>query len=359
MLKIIKYATFAIWIIGGIVQVVLSILWLIIVVTNFINEPFINALWDNIKVTILFAIPVVIFWLILWLLASFLSKVTEAKEGNFLHQMEQLNALFENSELPNERDLFSKYIQYTELENQKESLSFVQKIDFSTLQYTSNNPIMQDLFKTLTESLNASCKYDGTIYELLTRIKEKEDLFSNNLTDKAEIAKIAWYFRDFIKIQLAEEKEDDRLFVIPDDEWDKKNEEIWACIHALNDYSDALKMLQTINEVCFYDIKKGLPKIVEFCKQGKWDEFVKNMNTEDIENLEMMILKVVFEDSLEWHKWDSKMDSKTEKIIGDRILTAFTFKDLFKSYKAQYFFEVLPIYLQEKEKIKSEFVRKP
>ncbi|WP_297579155.1 hypothetical protein [uncultured Helicobacter sp.] len=138
MLKIIKYATFAIWIIGGIVQVVLSILWLIIVVTNFINEPFINALWDNIKVTILFAIPVVIFWLILWLLASFLSKVTEAKEGNFLHQMEQLNALFENSELPNERDLFSKYIQYTELENQKESLSFVQKIDFSTLQYTSN-----------------------------------------------------------------------------------------------------------------------------------------------------------------------------------------------------------------------------
>lgn len=98
---------------------------------------------------------------------------------------------------------------------------------------------------------------------------------------------------------------------------------------------------------------------MEFCKQGKWDEFVKNMNTEDIENLEMMILKVVFEDSLEWHKWDSKMDSKTEKIIGDRILTAFTFKDLFKSYKAQYFFEVLPIYLQEKEKIKSEFVRKP
>lgn len=353
MLKIIKYTTFAIWIIGGIVEVVLSILWLIIVVTNFINEPFINALWDNIKVTILFAIPVVIFRLILWLLTSLLSKATEAKEGNFLHQLEQLNALFENSELPNERDLFSKYIQYANLEKQKEPLSFVQKIDFSTLQYTSNNPIMQDLFKTLTESLNACCKYNGTIYELLTEIEEKEDLFLNNLADKAEIVKIAWYFRDFIKIQLAEAKEDKRFFVIPDDEWEKKNEEVWACFHALNAYSEALKMLQTIDEVCFYDIKKGLPKIVELCKQGKWNEFVENMNADDIENLEMMILKVVFEASLEWREWDSK----TKKIIGDRILTAFTFKDLFKSYKARYFFEILPVYLQEKEKVKSEFVR--
>lgn len=352
MLKIIKYAIFAIiGIIGVIAEVGAPILWLIIVVSNFINEPFKEALWHNIIITILFAIPVVIFYFILW----FLFKITETKENNFYNQMEQLNALFKNSELPDERDLFSKYIQYTELEKQKEPLSFVQKIDFSTLQYTSNNPIMQDLFKTLTESLNACCKYNGTIYELLTEIEEKEDLFLNNLTDKEEIVKIAWYFRDFIKIQLAQEKES--IFLIiregPDEKWDKKNEEIWACIHALNNYSDALKMLRTINGVCFYDIKKGLPKIVEFCKQGKWDEFVKNMNTEDRASLEMMILKAVFEDSLEWHK----LDSKTQKIIGDRILTAFTFKDLFKSYKARYFFEVLPIYLQEKEKIKSEFVR--
>lgn len=350
---------FKIFIIGLIVEGVLSILWLFIVIHNFINHTFIDAFWNSIVVTILFAIPVVIFYLILWLWGWLLSKAIKAKEGNFLHQMEQLNALFENSELPNENDLFSKYIQYAKLEKQKEPLSFVYKIDFSALQYTANNPIMQDLFKTLTESLNVLCKYNRTIYELLTMIKEKEDLFSNNLTDKAEIVKIAWYFRDFIKIQLAEKR--GMLPIIEaghdyewEDELDKKKEEIWDCIYALETYSDALKMLQTINEVCFYDIKKGLPKIVEFCKQGKWDEFVKNMNSEDIGSLEMMILKAVFKDSLEWLKWDLL---ETKEIIGDRILTAFTFKHLFQSYKARYFFEVLPIYLQEKEKIKSEFVR--
>lgn len=346
MLKVIKYTILVI--IGIIAEVVLPILWLIIVVAFFIKEPFKEALVSNIIVTIFFAIPFGILYFIGWLM----NKVKEAKESQFFTSMEQLNALFENSELPNERDLFSKYIQYANLEKQKEPLSFVQKIDFSTLQYTSNNPIMQDLFKTLTESLNACCKYNGTIYELLTRIEEKEDLFLNNLADKAEIVKIAWYFRDFIKIQLAEAKEDNRLFVIPDDEWEKKNEEVWSCFNALDTYSDALKMFQTINEVYFYNIEKGLPKIVEFCKQGKWDGFVKNMDTKDIENLEMMILKAVFEDSLEWRKWDSN----TKKILGNRILTAFTFKDLFKSYEARHFFKVLSVYLKEKEKIKSEFV---
>ena len=38
------------------------------------------------------------------------------KGGNSL----QINALFENHELPNARDLFSKYIQYANLKQQKE-----------------------------------------------------------------------------------------------------------------------------------------------------------------------------------------------------------------------------------------------
>ena len=42
--------------------------------------------------------------------------------GNSFTTLGQINALFENHELPNARDLFSKYIQYANLKQQKDAL---------------------------------------------------------------------------------------------------------------------------------------------------------------------------------------------------------------------------------------------
>ena len=248
--------------------------------------------------------------------------------------------MFENHELPNARDLFSKYIQYANLKQQKDALSLVCPIDFSNLKYTANNPIAQDFFNTLVKSLNEHNEY-GSIYDLLKEIENSEELFSENITDKEEIIKIACYLREFIKIEL--NKRVEILFEYTmfesDEEMVLEKHKTWRCIHALN--LEHLKMRQTINALCLYDIKKGLPKIVEFCKQGKWEEFVQNMERDDRESLELLILKAVFEDSLEWHK----VNSSNRKIIGNRILTALTFDDSFKSYGAQEFFEILSFFM--------------
>ncbi|WDL74223.1 hypothetical protein IP360_05060 [Helicobacter winghamensis] len=317
------------------------LLWLIIVVVCFVENPFLEALGYNLGVTIVFAIGEIIIGLSFGALIKVVTHKKTKIEKSFLNASDSIFEFFEKINIPNFD--FYKYTQYAHLSRRKTTDSFIDiendseehslslpyKINFDSLKCKASTIIAQKFFDSLQEKL----KRTTIIYDMLKITDNEEKLFLDVAEDKEEIQKIAWSFREFIAIKLEQEE-------LPSDE-------TWDCIHALKEYMQHLKMHQLLKESRLYQEKK---LDINFCKDGKWEKLSANFDKQDTEILEMMTLKQIFEKSLDFIDIDGGLP---KRIINDNILTTLDFKNYFKTHAATYFFKLLNVYLFEKQKFET------